>query len=221
MARVSSRPGARHRKKKTAAKTAAVPPRARALEFKLKDIEGQERDLSEFAGKVILMVNTASKCGYTPQYEALQKLYQQHEARGFVILAFPSNNFGEQEPGSNEDIKKFCSEKYQVSFPLFAKIDVKGKDICPLYKYLTGTNVGHRFGGDVKWNFTKFLINRKGQIVGRFDSKEDPLNGKKISAAIKKALDEPRPGEAKEAAKPKSNPKSPASRGDVGAALEQ
>src|SRR5262249_46504544 len=137
---------------------------------KMKSLDGKEVDLAKFKGKVILMVNVASKCGYTPQYEGLQKLYKQHGKDGLVILGFPSNDFGRQEPGSDSDIAAFCKENYGVTFPMFSKVVVKGKDKCPLYQYLTSKKSNPKFGGDIGWNFTKFLIGRNGAIVARFNS---------------------------------------------------
>lgn len=173
-------------------------PKAPALGFKMKDIDGKERDLREFYGRVVLMVNTASQCGYTPQYAALEELYERHKDRGFVILAFPSNDFGSQEPGTNEDIKKFCADNFQIKFPLFAKVAVKGKEICTLYKYLTAPDAGHKFGGEIKWNFTKFLVNRRGEVIDRWASAEHPIKSKKMSEAIEKALADPPPPDAEQ-----------------------
>ena len=132
-----------------------------------------EKSLSDFKGKTLLIVNVASRCGFTPQYEGLQKLYEKYHGRGFETLGFPANNFLWQEPGGDEEIKKFCSLKYNVTFPLFSKISVKGKDIHPLYQWLTNES---EFKGDVSWNFNKFLANPEGKIIGRFDSRTDPLS---------------------------------------------
>ena len=141
--------------------------------FTMKTIDGQDKPLSEYKGKTLLIVNTASKCGFTPQYEGFQKLYEQYKDRGFEVLGFPANNFMWQEPGTDAQIKEFCSLKYRVTFPVFSKISVKGKDIHPLYKYLT-TESG--FNGGIAWNFNKFLINRDGKVAARFGSKTDPLS---------------------------------------------
>ena len=146
--------------------------------FTMKTIDGADVPLSDFAGKVVLIVNTASKCGYTPQYASLEKLHQRFAERGFRILAFPANNFGAQEPGSNEEIKAFCSTTYDVTFDMFSKISVKGDDIDPLYAYLTGDT---SFKGDIRWNFTKFLVDGRGQVVARFETKTDPMDEKIIS----------------------------------------
>ena len=143
--------------------------------FKMKTITGEERSLADYKGKALLVVNTASKCGFTPQYKSLEALYEKYKGRGFEILAFPANNFMGQEPGTNEEIKEFCSLKFHTTFPLFSKISVKGKDIDPLYKYLT-TEAG--FNGDIAWNFNKFLINSDGKAVARYGSATDPLSDK-------------------------------------------
>ena len=142
-------------------------------DFSAKTIEGVEKSLADFKGKTLLIVNVASRCGFTPQYEGMQKLYEKYRGRGFVILGFPANNFLWQEPGGDEEIKKFCSLKYNVTFPLFSKISVKGKDIHPLYQWLTNES---EFKGDVSWNFNKFLASPDGKIIGRFDSRTDPLS---------------------------------------------
>ena len=150
--------------------------------FTLNSIDGKPAPLADYKGKVILVVNVASQCGYTPQYSALESIYEKYKDQGFVILGFPANNFGAQEPGTNEEIKTFCSRKYNVSFPMYAKISVKGSDIAPLYDYLTKST-----GGDIKWNFTKFLIGKDGAIVARFESKVKP-DDPEVTAAIEKAL---------------------------------
>lgn len=146
---------------------------AGVLSFTMKSIDGKDVPLSEYSGKVLLIVNTASECGYTPQYAGLEKLYLRYKDKGLRILAFPANNFGAQEPGSNAEIKAFCSTNYDVTFDLFEKISVKGEDIHPLYHYLT---TGTEFQDDIKWNFTKFLVSRKGEVVARFGTKIDPLS---------------------------------------------
>ena len=140
--------------------------------FKVRTIDGVERSLADFRGKTLLIVNTASKCGNTPQYEGLETLYEKYRARGFEVLAFPANNFMGQEPGTNAEIKSFCTLNYKTTFPLFAKISVKGKDIAPLYRYLT-TDSG--FPGDIGWNFAKFLVGPDGQVVARFSPTTKPL----------------------------------------------
>jgi glutathione peroxidase len=151
-------------------------------EFTMNSIDGKAVPLGEFRGKVTMIVNVASRCGYTPQYAALEAVYEKYKDRRFTIAGFPANNFGEQEPGANEEIKQFCSAKYNVKFPMFAKISVLGDDIAPLYRYLTGTG-----GGDIEWNFTKFLVGRDGEVIGRFDSAVTP-DSPEVIAAIEKAL---------------------------------
>jgi glutathione peroxidase len=146
------------------------------LNFKMKDIDGKDVDLSTFAGKVVLIVNTASKCGYTPQYADLEAVYEKYKDKGLVILGFPANEFGQQEPGTNDEIKAFCAEKYSVTFPMFAKVVVKGEGICGLYKHLTTSDTNPKFAGEIKWNFTKFLIGRDGSIINRFESKVKPTS---------------------------------------------
>ncbi|WP_165998832.1 glutathione peroxidase [Bacillus sp. Cs-700] len=141
--------------------------------FTAETLQGKEMPLSEYSGKVLLIVNTASKCGLTPQYEGLQELYTSLEDKPFEILGFPCNQFGEQEPGSQEDIEEFCSINYGVSFPMFAKIDVNGVNAHPLYKYLTQEAPGIEHG-DIPWNFTKFLVNQNGEVVKRYEPKTEP-----------------------------------------------
>lgn len=159
------------------------------LDFHVKAIDGNDVALSKYQGKVFLIVNTASQCGLTPQYKSLEATYQKYKDQGFEILAFPANEFGQQEPGNDAQIKEFCSTKYNVSFPLFSKIVVKGKDIHPLYEFLTSesTNPGH--GGVIGWNFAKFLVNRKGEVVARFDPKTTP-DSAEVRSAIEKTLSE-------------------------------
>jgi glutathione peroxidase len=140
------------------------------LDFKMKLIDGKEQDLSAYKGKVVVIVNVASKCGFTPQYAALEKLYESKKDKGLVILGFPANNFNAQEPGSNDEIAKFCKDKYSVTFPMFEKISVKGPDQHALYKKLAGQPAP--IGGDPKWNFTKFVLDRSGHVVARFDAKK-------------------------------------------------
>jgi glutathione peroxidase len=157
-------------------------------EFTMKDIDGKDASLAQYRGKVLLMVNVASRCGFTPQYEGLEKVYLKYKDRGLVILGFPANNFMGQEPGTNEEIKTFCSLKYNVTFPMFAKISVKGDDMHPLYKYLTDKQTDPQYGGDVKWNFNKFLIGRDGRIIGRFEPAVKPESAD-VAQAIEKALE--------------------------------
>lgn len=156
-------------------------------DFQVETINGKEQKLQAYQGKVVLIVNTASKCGFTKQYAGLQKLYENYEKEGLVILGFPANNFMSQEPGSNEEIASFCQLNYGVSFPMFAKISVRGKNIHPLFKFLTDKDTNPKFGGKISWNFNKFLISRDGQIIDRFSSQTTPEDPKLI-AAIEKAL---------------------------------
>lgn len=142
----------------------------------VQDIEGKEIKLETFKGKVLLIVNVASKCGFTPQYAGLQALYQEYQKQGLEILGFPANNFLWQEPGTDSEIKQFCALKYNVTFPMFAKISVDGKNTAPLYAFLTSKSTNPEFAGKIKWNFTKFLVDRKGVIAGRFESAVEPQN---------------------------------------------
>lgn len=143
-------------------------------DFTLKDIDGNDVKLDKYKGSVVMIVNTASRCGYTPQYEGLQKIYDQYKDRGFVVLGFPANNFMGQEPGTEKEIKDFCTLKYNVTFPMFSKISVTGTDQHPLYGYLTNKATNPEFPGDISWNFNKFLIDKNGKIVGRWGSKDKP-----------------------------------------------
>lgn len=142
-------------------------------DFTMDDIDGKPVNLGDYKGKVLLVVNTASLCGNTPQYTDLESIYEQYRDKGFEVLAFPANNFGQQEPGSNAEIKGFCLTKYSVSFPLFSKISVKGSDKHPLYRYLTEQSP---FPGEVEWNFQKYLVDRSGNVVGRFHHRTKPLS---------------------------------------------
>ena len=139
------------------------------LNFKMKALDGKEVDLSKYQGKVVLFVNVASECGYTPQYAQLQVLHAKYAKDGLAIVGVPANEFGKQEPGTDAEIAKFCSSKYNVKFDMLAKVVVDGKDICPLYKHLTSKDTNPKFGGPVRWNFTKFVIGRNGAIVARFE----------------------------------------------------
>jgi glutathione peroxidase len=151
-------------------------------EFTMNSIDGKPTPLAEYKGKVVLIVNVASKCGYTPQYAGLEALYRKYKDQGFVLIGVPANNFGSQEPGTNEEIKTFCKRNYDVTFPMMAKVSVKGADEAPLYQYLTSTG-----GGDVKWNFTKFLVDRDGKVIARFEPAVTP-DAPELTAAIEKAL---------------------------------
>lgn len=162
-------------------------PERSMYEFTMKNIDGQDVKLDAYKGKVVMVVNVASKCGYTPQYEGLEALYEKHKDKGFVILGFPANNFMGQEPGTEAEIKEFCSSKYHVTFPMFAKISVKGTDQHPLYNYLTNKATNPEFAGDITWNFNKFLIDRSGKIVARFSSDDTPESAE-VSAAVEKYL---------------------------------
>ncbi len=155
-------------------------------DFTLPNIDGKPMPLTDFKGKVILMVNVASQCGYTPQYTALEAIYEKYKAQGFVIVGFPANNFGAQEPGTNEEIKTFCTRKYSVTFPMYSKVSVKGDDQTPLYQYLT-KDTPAPIAGDIKWNFTKFLVDRKGNVVQRFESKVTP-DSPEVTSAIEQLL---------------------------------
>ncbi len=155
-------------------------------DFTLNSIDGKPMPLANFKGKVILVVNVASRCGFTPQYSALEAIYEKYKDQGFVILGFPANNFGHQEPGTNAEIKKFCSAKYNVTFPMYAKISVKGDDEAPLYKYLTET-ANPAYAGEIKWNFTKFLADRNGHVVQRFEPDTTP-ESPQMTSAIEQAL---------------------------------
>jgi glutathione peroxidase len=151
-------------------------------EFTMNSIDGKPTSLKTWQGKVVLVVNVASKCGYTPQYTGLEALYQKYKDKGFVIVGVPANNFGGQEPGTDEEIKTFCSRNYSVTFPMMSKVSVKGADTTPLYQYLTTAK-----GGDVKWNFTKFLIGKDGKVIDRFEPKVAP-ESPELTAAIEAAL---------------------------------
>jgi len=151
-------------------------------DFTMKDIDGKPVPLSGFKGKVILIVNVASKCGFTKQYKGLQELYTKYSDKGLVILGFPANNFLRQEPGTDEEIKSFCSLNYGVTFPMFSKISVKGKDMHPLYRFLTDKEIHPDTGGKITWNFNKFLAGRDGKIIHRFGSRTKPLSDKLVKA---------------------------------------
>ena len=156
-------------------------------EFTMNNIDCQPLPMASFKGKVMLIVNVASKCGFTPQYEGLEAVYEKYKDKGLVIVGFPANNFMAQEPGSNEEIKTFCSTKYSVKFPLYSKISVKGDDKAPLYQFLTDTGANPKTGGEIKWNFTKFLVDRDGKVIARFEPAVKP-ESPEVAAAIEKAL---------------------------------
>ena len=167
--------------------SAALFGASNVYEFTMNSIEGQPMPLAKFEGKVMLIVNVASKCGFTPQYEGLEAVYEKYKDQGFVIVGVPANNFMAQEPGTNEEIKTFCSTKYQVKFPLYSKVSVKGEDKAPLYQFLTDTGANPKTGGEIKWNFTKFLVDRSGKVIARFEPAVKP-ESPEVTAAIEKAL---------------------------------
>jgi glutathione peroxidase len=157
-------------------------------DFTLPSIDGSDTSLGQFKGKVLLLVNVASKCGYTPQYAGLESLYEKFKDQGLVVVGFPANNFGAQEPGTNEEIKSFCTRTYHVTFPMYAKVSVKGGDKTPLYHYLT-EEANPATNGEIGWNFTKFLVDRNGKVVARFDSKVKPDDAALVGA-VEKALNQ-------------------------------
>ena len=156
-------------------------------DFTLNTIDGQSASLGNYKGKVVLLVNVASRCGYTPQYTALESVYEKYKDRGFVIIGIPANNFGSQEPGTNEEIKTFCKSKYSVTFPMMSKVSVKGDDKTPLYQFLTDKGANPQTGGEIQWNFTKFLVDQNGRVVARFEPAVEP-NSKEVVSAIETAL---------------------------------
>jgi len=151
-------------------------------EFSLNSIDGQPAPLSAYKGKVLLLVNVASKCGFTPQYKELEAVYEKYKDKGLVVIGFPANNFMGQEPGTNAEIKEFCSRTYNVSFPMYSKISVLGEDKAPLYQWLTDKTANPSTGGEIKWNFTKFLVGRDGKVLARFETKVKPDAPEVISA---------------------------------------
>ena len=153
-------------------------------DYKVKNISGEDVSMSEYKGKVVLIVNTASKCGFTKQYEGLEELYEKYKDQGFVILGFPCNQFGAQEPGDNAEIKNFCTSTFSVTFPMMSKIDVNGESADPLYKFLKKEQ-GGILGDEIKWNFTKFLVDREGRVVDRFASQKTP---KQLEKEVEKLL---------------------------------
>src|SRR3989339_1020415 len=161
---------------------AAPPGNDSPLGFTMKDIKGGEVKLADYTGKVIIIVNVASKCGLTPQYEQLEAIYEKYKEKGLVVLGFPANEFGQQEPGTNEEILTFCTTKYSVSFPMFSKIVVKGEGISDLYKFLTEEKTNPGFAGEIKWNFTKFLVGKDGKVIARFEPKTKPDDAQVVAA---------------------------------------
>ena len=156
-------------------------------EFTLKSLDGKQVPLASFKGKVMLVVNVASQCGYTYQYEGLQALYAKYKDRGLVLTGFPANNFGGQEPGTDAEIGAFCKSKFGVTFPMFSKISVKGADKAPLYQFLTDPRANPKTGGEIQWNFTKFLVDRNGRVIERFEPDVEPLS-KELESAVEAAL---------------------------------
>lgn len=159
-----------------------------ALKFKVKSIDGKDVDLAKYKGKVVLIVNVASECGLTPQYKSLQALHEKYAGKGLAILGFPCNDFGKQEPGTEKDIVAFCAKNYGVKFDMFSKVGITGKDKAPLYDFLTSKTTNPKHGGAVKWNFTKFLIGRDGNIIARFEPAIEPESDE-FQQAIRKELD--------------------------------
>jgi glutathione peroxidase len=156
-------------------------------DFKQKTLEGKEKSLADFKGKAVLVVNVASKCGLTPQYAGLQKLHEKYAAKGFAVLGFPCNQFAGQEPGSEKEIAEFCERNYGVTFPMFAKIDVNGANRAPLYQWLTSQATQPYGPGDVMWNFGKFLVDKQGKVIARFNPRVAP-DAPELTAAIEKTL---------------------------------
>lgn len=157
------------------------------LNFKMKTLAGKDADLSMYQGKVVLIVNVASECGLTPQYKELEALHEKYGKDGLVVLGVPANEFGAQEPGTDAEIAKFCATKYGVKFDMLSKVVVKGAGMCPLYKFLTSKETNPQFAGEIAWNFTKFLVNRKGEVVARFEPRVNP-NAKDVLEKIEAAL---------------------------------
>ena len=156
-------------------------------EFTMDALNGTPTPLASFKGKVMLVVNVASQCGYTYQYQGLQALYMKYKDQGLVVVGFPANNFGAQEPGSNAEIGAFCKSKFGVTFPMFSKISVKGSDKAPLYQFLTDPKANPKTGGEIPWNFTKYLVDRDGKVLARFDAPVEP-ESKELTSAIEAAL---------------------------------
>jgi glutathione peroxidase len=179
-----------------AVQTARAKEPKSPLDFEVKRIDGKDVDLSTYKGKVVLIVNVASQCGYTDQYENLENLNRKYKDRGLAVLGFPANEFGGQEPGTDEEIATFCKTKYAVDFDMFSKIVVNGDGIAPLYEYLTSETTNPKFGGDISWNFEKFLIGRDGQVIARFASDVNPEDPEVVKQ-IEKALDAKTEGAAK------------------------
>ncbi len=162
--------------------TAMAAPHHSVYDFTLNSIDGKPTSFTQYHGKVLLLVNVASRCGFTPQYTALEALYEKYKDRGLVIVGVPANNFGGQEPGTNAEIKTFCTNKYQVTFPIMSKVSVLGDDKTPLYQFLTDKSANPTIAGEIKWNFTKFLFDRNGKPVARFESAVTPDSPEVVSA---------------------------------------
>jgi glutathione peroxidase len=160
----------------------AAPSPSGVLGFTMKDIDGNDVPLSRYKGDVVMIVNVASRCGHTPQYKGLEQLYRTYRDKGFMILGFPANNFLGQEPGTDAQIKEFCTTKYDVTFDMFSKISVKGDDKHPLYRFLTSEVENPGFGGEVKWNFSKYLVNREGRVIAKFAPGVKPLSDEVVQA---------------------------------------
>jgi len=159
----------------------------RIYEFSIRTIDGKPKTLADYKGKVLLIVNVASKCGFTPQYDGLEKLHEKYGPKGLAVLGFPANEFGSQEPGSDDQIHTFCTTRYGVKFDMLSKVKVKGPGIDPLFAYLTSPETNPKFGGDIKWNFTKFAVGRTGENIGRFEPKVEPTSAE-LENAIQIAL---------------------------------
>ncbi len=164
-----------------------TPAPASIHDFTMKTIEGKDLPLAEYRGKVVLIVNVASECGYTPQYKDLEALYRKYRDRGFVVLGFPANNFGGQEPGTDAEIREFCSTTYDVTFPMFSRISVAGGDQHPLYRFITSGGGNPAVAGEVKWNFQKYLVGRDGRLLGKYLSRVKPLS-EELVQAVENAL---------------------------------
>jgi glutathione peroxidase len=159
------------------------------LQGKMRSLTGQEVDLSQYQGKVLLIVNVASACGYTPQYKGLQAIYNKYGASGLMVLGFPCNQFGHQEPGSSEQIAQFCQKNYGVTFDMFDKVDVNGRNQCDLYRHLTSPDAPAKYPGPIQWNFEKFLLARNGEVVARFGSSVAP-ESKALVEAIEREINQ-------------------------------
>ena len=160
---------------------------AGVLDFEMKSLTGKPIELKQYQGKVVLIVNVASQCGLTPQYEQLQKLYDKYSGKGLAVLGFPANEFGKQEPGTDGEIAQFCQKNYGVTFDMFSKVVVKGDGQCPLYQFLTSKETNPKFPGDIQWNFEKFLVNRQGEVIQRFAPPVRP-DAPEVVSAIEAAL---------------------------------